>query len=476
MSAGRVVLYLTSNGTGFGHLTRSIATGRRLEDGLEPVIFTLSAAAPVVRRLGIRVEYLSSYRTPGAGSEWSWHRRLRARLEALIAELGPAVLVFDGVHPYVSLLEVLHSHPELPAVWCRRGMWRPGAGREFLASESAFDLVLEPGELAASDDAGLTAARRESALVVDPVVLLDPAELLPRADAERELGLEPGRVNALVAIGAGSDAVDRTVQRCLDRLARQPGVQPVALESSISRSLSVGDDVVRVRDTYPMSRYLNAFDLTVSAAGYNNFHELHHLGVPALFVPMPRELDDQAARARWAQNAGTAVACAGPDSPELEAALDVLLDPARRTEVARRAAELGSANGAPAAAEAISRLAASAQGSAAARRQGWRYRPVFYAWMLARHPAHRVFGFGYRAPRAVVVATGASPEALRGLCERLPDELGQSPERILVVTDADDLGPLRRAGFGVEYVPPGADVERRLELILADRDPGTVQR
>ena len=476
MGADRAVLYVTSNGTGFGHLTRSIATGRRLEDGLEPVIFTLSAAAPVVRRLGVRVEYLSSYRTPGAGSEWSWHRRLRARLEALIAELEPAALVFDGVHPYVSLLEVLHAHPELPAVWCRRGMWRPGIGREFLSSESAFDLVLEPGELAAAQDAGLTAARRDRALVVDPIVLLDPPDLLPRADAERELGLEPGRVNALVAVGAGSDAVDRTVQRCIDRLSREPGVQPVALESSLSRSLSLGDNVVRVRDTYPMSRYLNAFDLTVSAAGYNNFHELIHLGVATLFVPMPRELDDQAARARWAQDAAAAVACDGPDAPDIEAQLDVLLDADRRGEIARRAAQLGSANGAADAAEAISRLAASAHGSDAARRQGWRYRPVFYAWMLARLPAHHVFGFGYRAPRAVVVATGASPEALDALGNRLPDQLGQEPERILVVTDADDLGPLRRAGFGVEYVPPGADVERRLELILADRDPDTVRR
>jgi UDP:flavonoid glycosyltransferase YjiC (YdhE family) len=205
-------------------------------------------------------------------------------------------------------------------------MWQPGAGREFLAGEGAFDLVLEPGELAAEDDRGLTAERRDRAMVVPPVVLLEEAELLPRAEAERELGLEPGRVNALVAVGAGSDAVDRTVERCLARLADAPGVQAAALESSISRRLTLPEGVIPVRDAYPMARFARAFDLTVSAAGYNNFHELIHLGVPTLFVPMRRELDDQAARARWAARNGVGLACEGPDAPELEAELGELLE------------------------------------------------------------------------------------------------------------------------------------------------------
>ena len=91
--------------------------------------------------------------------------------------------------------------------------------------------MLEPGELAAEDDRGLTAERRDDALGVPPIVSR-PADLLPRAEAERELGLEPGRVNALVQIGAGSDAVDRTVARCLERLSAEPGVQVAALEST----------------------------------------------------------------------------------------------------------------------------------------------------------------------------------------------------------------------------------------------------
>ena len=48
-----------------------------------------------------------------------------------------------------------------------------------------------------------------------------------------------------------------------------------------------------VRD-FPLSRRFRAFDLAVSAAGYNSFHELLRFGVPTLFIPnQDTALDDQ---------------------------------------------------------------------------------------------------------------------------------------------------------------------------------------
>jgi UDP-N-acetylglucosamine--N-acetylmuramyl-(pentapeptide) pyrophosphoryl-undecaprenol N-acetylglucosamine transferase len=93
------ILFVTSNGTGLGHLTRSMAIARRLDSSLEPLVLTLSAAAPVVRELGFPVEYAASYGTPGAGSDWRWSRRLRGRLRAAFAEAAPRLIVFDGAHP-----------------------------------------------------------------------------------------------------------------------------------------------------------------------------------------------------------------------------------------------------------------------------------------------------------------------------------------------------------------------------------------
>ena len=89
--------------------------------------------------------------TPGSGNDYRWSRRLRARLRAAIAEADPDVIVFDGTHPYEALLGALRA--DSAAVWCRRPLWKRGSSRVPLGRAGAFDAVLEPGELAESEDA-----------------------------------------------------------------------------------------------------------------------------------------------------------------------------------------------------------------------------------------------------------------------------------------------------------------------------------
>ena len=146
------ILCLSSNGTGLGHLTRSMAIARRLDRSLEPLFFTLSGAAPVVADQGFSVEFAASYATPTAGSDWRWSRRLRGRLRAAMRDADPRVLVFDGAHPYQALLDAMPSVPAAHRVWCRRPMWKPGSNFGALERTRFFDQVLEPGEFAASED------------------------------------------------------------------------------------------------------------------------------------------------------------------------------------------------------------------------------------------------------------------------------------------------------------------------------------
>ena len=94
------------------------------------------------------------------------------------------------------------------------------------------------------------------------------------------------------------------------------GVQVAVLSSAIAAGLDVPDGVVHLRSTYPICRYFRAFDAAVSAAGYNAFHELIRFGVPTLFVPMLRETDDQAARARFAAGPGVGLALEPGAGPE----------------------------------------------------------------------------------------------------------------------------------------------------------------
>jgi UDP:flavonoid glycosyltransferase YjiC (YdhE family) len=487
------VLFLTSNGTGLGHLTRGMAIARRLESGFEPSFFTLSTAAPEVTRAGFHVEYFPSHDAPSAESPRRWDRRLRRRIELLLEELRPELLVFDGAHPYDGLVAVLRgaSRVGTRSVWCRRAMWRPGHGAEGIYWSGSFDAVLEPGELAESEDRGLTASRRAEAERVGPIVYLDRDELLPREQAEAELGLDPGRAHALVALGQGPD-LDPAVERSLARLARDDELQVAALESSLAPGLSVPEEVVHLRATYPIGRYFRAFDIAIAAAGYNAFHELIAHGVPTLFVPMPRHLDDQPARARWARMAGVGEGVDGPLDPDLENRLDRLVR--SREDIAQRLQELPFENGAAAAARLLEELARRPPGvgpgkSAAAAPQSSNPRPtsgsptstprdalavsaqlvrrvgIRLPLVVARRALDRVRNPPPAAAKLIVDARGLEGEELVERLRSVAKERAVEPARLLAITDSLDFAALRRAGFGFEYVPS----EERAEPILTAR-------
>jgi hypothetical protein len=486
----RRILFATSNGTGLGHLARAMAIARRLPDDVEAAIFTLSAAAPVVARMGFPVEYMPSYRQPGSGSDWQWNMRLRHRLELLLAELRPDLVVFDGVHPYRALTHVLTARPDIPAIWCRRPMWRPGRGEAALGRAGAFAAVLEPGELAAEADRGATVALRGEAIRVAPITFLDREEMLDRALAERELGLEPGGVNALVALGQGAE-LDRAVETSLRVLAASPGVRVAAIESSLAPGLDVPEGVVHVRGSFPVARHYPAFDLAISAAGYNAFHELLAAGVPTLFVPMSRESDDQAARARWASEAGVGTAVADASPPAIERALEELLDPVRRRQIAAAAGRLSHENGAGAAARALVEMLADppAAPRPGGLRRWWSYsaHPIGPSLPLAGALTARQLSSRpeLRKPRAAALALGVAGldgDELSGRLRSAFDELGEEPSRVLVITDSLEFGALRRLGCAFEHVPPpgalaapeadyGGFLRRRLEEVLRRRAP-----
>jgi hypothetical protein len=356
-----------------------------------------------------------------------------------------------------------------------------------------FDAVLEPGELAAGEDRG-PSAERDGARRVSPIVFCDDAELLPRAEAERELGLEEGQTNVVVQLGQGPE-VAGVAERSLRALAGREGVQVAALSSLVEGLPEVPDGIVHLRATFPMSRYYAAFDGAVSAAGYNSFHELIRFGVPSVFVPMPRETDDQAARAGHAQATGLGIGVEGPDDPSLERGLEALPDPERRGAMRERLGELRPPNGAVEAARWLERLVGEIgaggggvrSGRAAARPvRGTLARLRGGVTWLASVPrtVARLGGqvISRPRPRTLVVALGIDGEGLERHLREALAEIADQPPRVLVVTDSLRIGPLRSLGVGVEHVPAagsrqpelaGGDyrsfLRRRLGLILAQR-------
>lgn len=358
-------LFATSNGFGLGHVTRAMAIARRLPDDVEPLVFTLSEALPLVRAQGFFAEYFSS-RDGADESSAQWNARLARRISELLAEYRPGAVVFDGSYPYAGLLDGVRGS-RCKRVWCRRGMWRRGEGRANLMFEPEFDAILRPGELAAELDSGVTTGASRRVHDVPPILLCDEGDLLDREQAAARAGVAPDRVNVLMQPGWENQVFGPTATRCIERLAQDRRVQVVVAVSPLrSRAVPLPEGIAKV-STYPLASVYRAFDFSVAGAGYNIFHELVGYRLPALFIPNAgTPLDDQVGRARFAERAGVGRSWESRSEADLDRQLAALLDHESRAEMARRAGELRFENGARAAADVVARLAR--EGTAVAAR------------------------------------------------------------------------------------------------------------
>lgn len=316
----RTVLLVTSNGFGMGHLVRQLAIANELGDRVH--IMTLSQAAPVAVAAGAVLEYCPSYTSPWI-SKRAWHRGyLRDRIIALAEEVGADVIAFDGVVPYVGLLQAL-QRLSVARVWIRRGLWRADANPAPLAYSDLFDLIIEPGDLGAPRDVGPTHARRD-ARRIGVVTQAGPQALLPRAQAAERLGIDPGKLTVLFNVG--SNAIPN-LERVMDTVAARADVTVLTTKDALGRNRSDAFSKVQtVSGVFPLYPYLAAVDLAVTSVGYNAAHEFVASGVPTVVVPANNVTDDQRGRALAMQDAGVSVEVEADHVQQLLETVERLLD------------------------------------------------------------------------------------------------------------------------------------------------------
>jgi UDP:flavonoid glycosyltransferase YjiC (YdhE family) len=307
----------------------------------------------VVRDAGYFCEYIP--RSPGHKPA-EWNAFLEHRLTEIIRRYDIDALVFDGTVPFQGLLGALEA-TGVPAAWCRRGMWQEGKSEKIPRRAKHFELVLEPGEFAEDYDKGATVAHREEVTRVRPILLLDESEVLDRKAAREELGLSQEGLAVLVGLGAGNDEDTASPTRlAVEKLLEHPEIQLVVAEWVIQKEAFDLPDRVKPIKTYPISRLLRAFDFAFSAAGYNSYHEHIAFGVPTIFIPTETQLDDQPARARYADSVGVGL-CLDPFSEAgLERRVELMLNEDSRREMADRCRELFPGNGAEDAMKAVEQL------------------------------------------------------------------------------------------------------------------------
>ena len=353
----RRVLFFSSNGVGMGHLTRLLAIARRCSDRIEPVFLSMSQAAAVAEEFGYLVEFTAHHNYLELDVD-RWNAALRAHLNEAIDFYDIRTVVFDGNAPYRGLIDARLDRPTVPFIWCRRGMWRPGAGRMSLERERFFDAIIEPREIAAGYDRGLTGYSRERILPVDPILLNEPEELLDRDALRTELGLAQDRPALLLQLGSGNNYDYREMMEIACAHAVRRDIQIAVAEWLISEAelQALPGDVLHLR-TFPLSRYFHAFDGAISAAGYNSFHELLAYLVPAIFIPNEHPaMDDQLMRAEFAQRHGLALCVRASEPYRLRDAIDRILEPDQRDRMIDGCRALAFGNGAPVAARLLDEM------------------------------------------------------------------------------------------------------------------------
>ncbi|MBO0334916.1 hypothetical protein J0X12_14920 [Sneathiella sp. CAU 1612] len=348
------VLFVSSNGVGVGHLTRLLAIARRMGPTVEPVFLTMSQALPVVEQAGYPVEFLP-FHVYANNNPNNWNVWFREHLEQVLDFHQPSAVVFDGSNPYSGLIEAILPR-DIKLVWIRRGMWKEEQNNSLsISRQKFFDLVIEPTDIAESRDKGVTAYNRAVTVKVPPIRLLDKEEILSKGQACEELGIDPNRPAVLIQLGSGSNRdIVSMIDTVLDKLKANPSIQPVIAEWMIApKSLDFWPGIKRLRG-FPLSRYFNAFDFTVSAAGYNSFNEIISFSLPAIFMANEHAtMDDQGGRAAFVQEEEAAYHIPGLNLDIVERSIENILDPEIQNTMRYNCERLALENGATAAAESI---------------------------------------------------------------------------------------------------------------------------
>lgn len=306
------VVFYAINGLGLGHLSRCQAIARKLRtlgqmlgEPMDISFLTTSDADWVVQ--GFPVYKFPSKSVfqgqPGAAKRYVSGAKLM--LSNMMAWLRPDVLVVDtqsqGAFAEFHFLRDYARH----CVLIERHKLSDQAESAIHQSHlKLYDEVLVPDD----EDQG---ARYHFPVEVSPrfvgrVCGYDENEAWEPQRVRDHFGLRNGQRLVYVAAGGGGDPAAAEERRALvTQLRAIPEV--VVLTAMGPLSLEEGlyslERVHSVREP-GIWRYFRGVDLALSAAGYNSYEELLAAGVPSLFYPQVRGLDDQDGRIAIGEEAG----------------------------------------------------------------------------------------------------------------------------------------------------------------------------
>ncbi len=274
------VVYYTSGITGSGRVVRGIAIANAFARKNIPCTFTILHSS----RFGFLADgFANQIEIPLEDERaHSAEKYESSSLYRTLAELDPDVLIVDLV--WFTL------HNFIRSLRCKKIflLTQIADKRFFSINVSDGPLVFEPVRfdlLVQAEPLPVDIGAR----IINPIILRNRDEILPRERAIDGLGLDP----------AGD------VSNCLFAYNGEPGEYTFIknkyayLEEAGYRMLYSTN--YAGRGHFPIVDYFNAFDFIVSGVGYNAFWEIVYFDKEAAFEPVKRRFEDQSWRVRECQ-------------------------------------------------------------------------------------------------------------------------------------------------------------------------------
>lgn len=331
---GKTVFFPT-NGNGLGHAQRCGLIAKELPPSKTASFAAFPSCTTLIRGMGFDclplVQRSDSHPEPFANDLVNYLR--------FSEHLNPHDhLVFDGGYVFDSVYRSI-VEKGLNATWIRRGLWRQGqVNAKALEREKVFSSVIVPSEAFAELNHDYTFERKLHK--VGPIVKMDAITDDARAGLRDSLKTQFDRDfdHLVITMLGGGVAADRSAQiqticAMLDRRSDCLNLILTWPNATISTGL-YGWKNSQVVTSQNAVKLAQAADLTISAAGYNSFHEILYHQIPSILIPqMAPFMDDQERRARAASDRGCATTILAKELLRLERDVTAYLDNGSALEI-----------------------------------------------------------------------------------------------------------------------------------------------
>ena len=360
------ILFCCINGTGLGHVTRTLAIARhvrRLEPDSEILFLTSSENTQVLWREGFTSIKVPSIEVLKADRRLPVIALAHAAAAQTVAIFRPDLVVTESQPGGVfhELISPILSVPRRVFVF---GMF-PNyfENSAYRMAFGAHDRILMPYR---EEEREAIKINIEGTVDwVGDILVRSSDEILPREDVRRRLGIPSDALVFYVALGGGGNPRHGEILAwVVDSLAEFPEITVARASPPLSKetpSTGAAETWIPINH-YPAMEYFSAFDAAISSSGFN-CAELVYAGVPTVWVPLGFPSTDQEFNAERLAGRGFGVKVEALDGEALKAAVDKLLDAKYRQDMSDRMQEWAGPNGAEAAARVILDYIANDPGS-----------------------------------------------------------------------------------------------------------------